>query len=167
MGPVAAAAKAQGMIYGLWFEPERVVAGHRSAQAAPRVAAAPQGRCRRHLPAATSACRRCRSTSSTSSKASWTCRASASTARTSTWTRCPTGASTTRRTARASREMKYIEGLYAYWDRIADDLARQPARGVRQRRPPHRPGDGHAACTCTRRPTTGSTTRSTRRPVGR
>lgn len=27
MGPVAAAAKAQGMIYGLWFEPERVVAG--------------------------------------------------------------------------------------------------------------------------------------------
>ncbi|MBM3475118.1 MAG: alpha-galactosidase [Armatimonadetes bacterium] len=27
MGPVAAAAKAEGMIYGLWFEPERVVAG--------------------------------------------------------------------------------------------------------------------------------------------
>lgn len=27
MGPVAAAAKDQGMIYGLWFEPERVVAG--------------------------------------------------------------------------------------------------------------------------------------------
>ncbi|MBI4580057.1 MAG: alpha-galactosidase [Planctomycetes bacterium] len=27
MGPVAAAAKAKGMIYGLWFEPERVVAG--------------------------------------------------------------------------------------------------------------------------------------------
>jgi alpha-galactosidase len=27
MGPVAAAAKAKGMIYGLWFEPERVVKG--------------------------------------------------------------------------------------------------------------------------------------------
>lgn len=27
MGPVAAAAKAKGMIYGLWFEPERVVGG--------------------------------------------------------------------------------------------------------------------------------------------
>ena len=27
MGPVAAAAKEEGMIYGLWFEPERVVAG--------------------------------------------------------------------------------------------------------------------------------------------
>jgi len=27
MGPVAAAAKARGMIYGLWFEPERVMAG--------------------------------------------------------------------------------------------------------------------------------------------
>jgi len=27
MGPVAASAKAHGMIYGLWFEPERVVAG--------------------------------------------------------------------------------------------------------------------------------------------
>lgn len=27
MGPVAAAAKQQGMIYGLWFEPERVVGG--------------------------------------------------------------------------------------------------------------------------------------------
>jgi len=27
MGPVAAAAKAHGMVYGLWFEPERVVAG--------------------------------------------------------------------------------------------------------------------------------------------
>jgi len=27
MGPVAAAAKAEGMIYGLWFEPERVVRG--------------------------------------------------------------------------------------------------------------------------------------------
>jgi alpha-galactosidase len=27
MGPVAAAAKAKGMIYGLWYEPERVVAG--------------------------------------------------------------------------------------------------------------------------------------------
>ncbi len=27
MGPVAAAAKRHGMVYGLWFEPERVVAG--------------------------------------------------------------------------------------------------------------------------------------------
>lgn len=27
MGPVAAAAQAKGMVYGLWFEPERVVAG--------------------------------------------------------------------------------------------------------------------------------------------
>ena len=27
MGPVAAAAEARGMVYGLWFEPERVVAG--------------------------------------------------------------------------------------------------------------------------------------------
>ncbi len=27
MGPVAAAAKARGMVYGLWYEPERVVAG--------------------------------------------------------------------------------------------------------------------------------------------
>jgi alpha-galactosidase len=27
MAPVAAAARARGMVYGLWFEPERVVAG--------------------------------------------------------------------------------------------------------------------------------------------
>ena len=27
MGPVAAAARERGMVYGLWFEPERVVAG--------------------------------------------------------------------------------------------------------------------------------------------
>ena len=50
MGPVAAAAKAKGMIYGLWFEPERVVANTELHKVHPEWLLAHQpGPCRTYL----------------------------------------------------------------------------------------------------------------------
>ena len=44
-------------------------------------------------------------------------------------------------------EIRYVEGLYRMWDELRQRHPRPDDRQLRQRRPPHRPGDRSAAAT--------------------
>ena len=133
-----------GMVYGLWFEPERVVAGTAADQEPSRVAARAPATGRRAPTCSTSACPRSGNTSSTSSRASWSCRASASTAQDFNMDPLAYWRHSDAARPPGDDRDEVHRGPLRLLGPVGAGLARQPARGVRQRRPAHRPGNRHA-----------------------
>ena len=142
MAPVAAAAKECGTIYGLWFEPERAVAGTKLYREHPEwlLTNASSPNCglvnfglpavRRHFLEMLDGYLKLpgfhvyRQDCNMQTMPFWRAAEAAD--------------------RQGITEMKYIAGLYEYWDAIRAKVSRRVPRGVRRRRSADRPGDRDA-----------------------